>query len=91
MNASVTSEIVKSVANENYSIALVRSKLHIVYTEDIFLNTCYITGAARIYFLTQQRRSKRVSAGKLDESRAKQRRTQRKHNVSDHKYDMDVC
>ena len=42
-----------------------------------------LSGAARVYFLTQQRRSKHIDTGKLDESRAKQRRTQRKHNVGE--------
>ena len=76
----MTSEIVKTVANENYSIALVRSKLFFFFMVHGFTLSIF-TGAARIYFLTQQRRSKRVNAGKLEDTQMKQRRTQRKHNV----------
>ena len=36
----------------------------------------------RVYFLTLQRRSKAVDSGKLNNSQKKQRKIQRKHNVS---------
>ncbi len=82
-NAAVTSEIVKSITNENYSVSLVRSKFSAFLIIAVYSNILYI-GAARIYFLTLQRHSKNVSSGKLGESQKKQRLIQRKHNVGDH-------
>lgn len=52
----------------------------------IFLpvHTCCIihAEAAKVYFISLKRRSKMVLAGKLDESKKRQRKVQRKHNVS---------
>ncbi|KAL5515358.1 hypothetical protein EMCRGX_G000513 [Ephydatia muelleri] len=48
-----------------------------------------IVEAARIYFASLKRRSKMVLAGKLDESKKRQRKVQRKHNKAHSR--MNAC
>ena len=46
-----------------------------------YFNVLVYIGAARTYFLTLQRRFKRMDRGQLSASQKKQRKVQRKHNV----------
>jgi hypothetical protein len=61
MQLAVTAEITKAVASENYSVALVRSKSY-------FYNQRHFIELIRVYFLTQQKRTKHIDSGKLDET-----------------------
>ena len=65
------------------TIPLSWSEVSLFCVDQICILLCgFLAEAARTYFLTLKRCSKQISVGKLQASQKKQRKIQRKHNVS---------